>query len=273
MRHLLLLAIGVLLLTSCSQEIEDNTPAFQGVRDSIFFRGFSNSAVVNPNGSIAVRGANNLEEVRILVSAINQTNVVLGEGAAPGNSATYTNEFGTIFSTNNDSGSGEVSLQINGDNTVSGTFNFVALTENETDTVTFSRGFIFEVPFLGELNTDDGPTQEPDSFTARVNTVIYTPTEINSSVSSGVLQISANRGDGTAISLTMPENATPGTFDITADGLFTALYVDADGVNNASTGSLTIISNNTTERRITGDFVFDTAGGFLITDGGFSISY
>lgn len=271
MKQILLLAITTLLMASCSQEIERNDAAFQGVRDSIFFRGFNNSAVINPNGSIAVRGATENEDVRILVTTLNQSTVELGADALPGNSATYTNEFGTIFSTNNSNGSGEVSIEINGDNTVSGTFNFVALTENETDTVTFSRGFVFEVPIFGEF-IDEGPAPEANSFTARINTVIYNPPQVTSSVSSGVLRLTGTDGDR-AMSLTMPESVAPGTFDITTDGMFTGLYITTNGVSNATTGSLTIVSNNTTERRIVGDFIFDTADGFMITDGQFSISY
>lgn len=271
MKHIFLLVLTAVMIASCSQEIERNDAAFQGVRDTIFFRGFNNSAVINPNGSISVRGATDLEEVRILVSATDQSTVQLGEGSLPGNSATYTNILGTVFSTNNDSGSGEVSLEINGDNTVSGTFNFVALTENETDTVTFSRGFIFEVPIFGDFNTG-GPTAAEDSFTARVNTVIFNPTQIASSVSSGILFITGEEGEVT-MSLILPENTAPGTFDITMDGPYTATYTTNTGVSTATTGSLTIVSNNTTERRIVGDFIFETPDGFLITDGQFAITY
>ena len=210
--------------------------------------------------------------MRILITSLNESTVTLGQGALPGNSATYTNEFGTIFSTNNDNGSGEVSLEVNG-SSVSGTFNFVAFTENETDTVTFSRGFIFGVPIFGELDEDDGPLPEPDSFTARVNTVPFVPSEINTSVSSGVLAIAGTNDDDRTMSLTMPSDIAPGTYDITAGGMFTALFLTPDGVANATTGTLTIVSNNTTEQRVVGDFLFDTPNGFLITDGEFDVSY
>lgn len=272
MKNLVLLAITVILMASCSQDIERDNPAFQGVRDSIFFQGSLNTAVLNPNGSIAVRGATQSEEVRILVSDIGLPEVVLGENALSGNTATYINEFGTLFSTNNSNATGRVSLQLNGDNTVTGTFNFVALTENETDTVTFSRGFIFEVPVSGVLDIGDGPTVEPDSFTARVNTVVFNPTVINGEENDGQIVISGNTIDRSIV-VRMPETITPGTFDITVDGNVTAGFTTPDGEFEAITGSLTVITHNMTEQRISGDFIFNTMNGFMITDGQFDVSY
>lgn len=270
MKKLFIFAVTGLLLVSCGQEIQNNNAAFQGVKDTIFYKGFNNSAVVNPNGSIAVRGATDIEEVRILVSSLNQSTVVLGADALPGNSATYINEFGTIFSTNNDNGSGEVSLAISDEGTVSGTFNFVALTENETDTVTFSKGFVYRVPIFGEFN--GGPSSVDDVFTARVNTVNYNPTIINGALNSGQLVIAGNTADR-SIAIRVPENITPGTYNITLGGLYTGSYTVDDVVSDATSGSLTIVTHNTTEQRITGAFVFDTPNGFMITDGEFAVFY
>lgn len=271
MKRLLLLPLVALLIASCSQEIQTNDAAFQGVKDSTLFRGFNNSAVVNPNGSIAVQGATATESVRILVSTANQSTVTLGADALPGDSASYTDELGNVFTTNNGNASGQASIEINGDNTVSGTFNFVALTANSSDTVTFSRGFIFEIPILGEF--DDGETQAAqDSFTARINTVIYNPTIISTSVSSGVLVVSGNTSDR-AMTIVMPEDIAAGTYDITIDGTYTATYSTPAGISNATTGSLTIVSNDVADRRITGDFIFDTPDGFIITDGQFTVDY
>ncbi len=271
MKNLILLAITGLLLASCSQDIETNTAAFQGVRDTIFFQGSINSATVNPNGSIAVRGATNQEEVRILVSDLNATTVALGANAVSGNTATYINEFGTIFSTNNNAASGQVSLEVNSNNTVSGTFNFVAVTENQTDTVFFSRGFIFEVPVFGDLNIG-GPTMEPNSFTARVNTVVFNPTTITGAENGGQLVIAGNTLDRT-IAIQVPETITPGTYEITLDGDYNASFTTSDGVFDGVTGSLTIVSHSMTEQRISGDFIFNTMNGFMITDGQFDLSY
>lgn len=271
MKKLFILAVTGLLLASCGQEIENNNAAFQGVKDSIFYRAFNNSAIINPNGSIAVRGATDAEEVRILVTSLNQSTVVLGADALPGNTASYTNEFGTVFTTNNDNASGEVSLTVNDEGTVSGTFNFVALTENETDTVTFSKGFVYRVPIFGEFN-DGGPTAVEDVFTARVNTVVYNPTIINGALNSGQLVIAGNTADR-SIAIRVPENITPGTYDITMGGLYTASYTIDDVVTDAISGSLTIVTHNTTEQRITGAFVFNTPNGFMITDGEFAVLY
>ena len=279
MKYVIVLLLGSLLLGSCSQDIQDNSPAFQGLVDSLFFRGNNNSAVVNPDGSIAIRGRNVVGEVQVVVSSLDQTTVTLGAGASSGNIASYINGSGTLFSTNSDEASGEVSIIINGDNTVSGTLNFVALTDDGTESVSFSRGAIFEVPILNEFDQNDFPMTgggiepEPDSFTARVNTMSYVPESITSSASGAVLLLNGSASD-MAISLTMPEDIVPGTYDITEGGVYSALYTTIDGSFNATEGTLIIESNDTTERRITGDFIFNTLNeDFVITDGAFSISY
>ena len=286
MKYLFVLLVGSLLLSSCS-EIRDNSSAFQGLVDTEFFRGNNNAAVINSDGSIAVRGQNGSEEVQVVVSALDFTTVTvgLGEGAASGNVASYIDEDGTVFTTNSDRASGEVSLEVNEDNTVTGTLRFVALTENETDTITFSSGFIYTVPILNEFGDGSLPTQgqnqgdpgsEEDSFTARVNGDVYVPTIIMPIASSGFLLINTSDGASETMSISMPEDVEPGTYDITPGGLFTGIYgLPSEGeIFNAMEGTLIIDSNDTEERRVSGSFIFDTVGGeIIITDGEFSVSY
>ena len=269
MKYFFLLTIGLFLLISCGEEVEDNTPAFQAVKGNTFFKSFSNFAAINSDGSLIVRGARDEQEVIITVASLNQTNVILGKGAAQGNFATYTDEFGNVFSTNNGNGSGAVNLQLNNDETVSGTFNFMALTEDEAETIAFSRGVVFEVSFLEPLGEE---AQNLNSFTARVNTIAFVPSEINTSLSDEVLEIRGVNGED-IMSLTMPSDIAPGIYQIAIDGMFTALFLSPEGVANATAGTLTIVSNNTTEQRIVGDFLFDTPNGFLVTDGEFDVSY
>ena len=283
MKYLIILLLGSLLLGSCNNDIRDNSSAFQGLVDTDFFRGNNNSAVINGDGSIAVRGQNGSGEVQVVVSGLDVTTVTagLGEGAASGNVASYIDEDGTVFTTNSDRASGEVSLEINDDNTVTGTLRFIALTENETDTITFSRGFIYTVPILNEFGDSNLPNQnqgdqepEENSFTARVNGDVYVPTSIMP-LASGAILISTFNGADQGMSLSMPEDVEPGTYDITIGGIYSAFYtLPPDGVFNGMEGTLVIDSNDTVDRRVSGSFVFDTVGSeFMITDGEFSVSY
>lgn len=269
MQRFLYLAFALIMLVSCSDDIQRNDQAFQTVIDSTLFRGINNSAVINNNGSIVVRGQNSLEQVDILISSLNQTTVTLGEGAQPGNIASYTSPTGQEFSTNNDSSSGEVSFDVSGD-MVSGTFNFVAFNASETDSRTFSQGFIFEVPILNALAGVD-PNQT-EFFTARINTVSYNPTIINGAVNNGIVVIAGNTTDR-SMTIRVPADVVPGTYDITLDGPYQASYTTPAGVSLATEGSLTIITNDVTMDRITGDFIFNTPEGFIITDGGFEVNY
>ncbi len=118
------------------------------------------------------------------------------------------------------------------------------------------------------LNDDDSI---PDSFTARVNTVSFNPTVIASAVSGGVLTISGSTSTQD-ITLRFPSNTGPGDYDFTDSGAITGVYRVSAASQVSNSGQLKIISNDTAERIIKGQFVFDT-GGFQITDGQFTINY
>lgn len=276
MKYIYVILLGSLLFGSCNQEIQDNTPGFQGLVDTTFFRGNNNSAVVNSDGSVAIRGKNVIGEVQVVVSSLDKTVVTLGEGAESGNVASYLDNSGTLYTTNSDLASGEISLEFNDDNTISGELRFIALTESETDTITFSRGFIFKVPILNEFTQGDFPSQEEmseNTFSARINGLSFVPSTITTQVSNGILSISSSSG-GEVISLTMPDDVIEGVYDISPGGTYSVFYVTPEGIFNAIEGTLTIISNDTGKGEISGSFIFNTPNNdFVITDGVFSVSY
>lgn len=272
MKRLLPILLLSLFIFSCSNEIQDSIPAFQGVKDSVFFRTASSSAVFNDNGSLTIQGTSETETLNILINSTNQSQVELGGDNPNTNIASFTDEFGNIFSTASSSADGQINYQINGDNTVSGTFNFTALRNGIADTLTFSRGFMFGIPILSALG-DTPDTGSNDSFTARVNSVIFNPTVI-ASVESGNSLTVAGQTQQASISVIFPTNTAPGTYDIMEGTDIFATYrilADAMGLQSQS-GTLTIITNDTVNREISGDFIFEVDG-FSITDGEFSVTY
>lgn len=271
MKPLLALIFFSLLVCSCSNEIEDNSPALQGVVDSVLFRAADSRALFNDNGSLLIQGNSDAQTLNILINSLNQSQIELGGENPNTNIASFTDEFGNVFSTASTSASGQINYEINGDNTVSGTFNFTAVRNGGQSEITVSRGFMFGVPILSELgDTPDMSTN--DSFTARVNSVIFNPTII-STVGANLLTVSGQTQQA-SISVLFPPDTPPGTYDIAPGTDFQGSYVliSTNTVLEAQSGILTIVSNDTDANEVSAEFVFDVDG-FSITDGEFSVSY
>ncbi len=276
MKYLIASALTFLFITfftSCSTEIQDNSPALQGVRDSVLFRTSASRVLNASTGGLIIRGERNTEALNFLIQNQNQSQIALGGSSSNPNIAVYTSLEGVQYSTAFNQASGVVNLTVNGDNTVSGDFKFTAFTPNLTDTVVFSRGFMYRIPFLTGTNQPDGPVETTlDAFTARVNGVIFNPTVISSAINSGVLRVSGQTSN-TSTNIFVPLGVAPGTYDMEAGGTYSGTYVNAAGTAVSTSGTLTIVSNNTDDRIMVGEFVFETAEGFTITDGEFTINY
>ncbi|MFT5891975.1 MAG: hypothetical protein ACI9Y7_002082 [Dokdonia sp.] len=271
MKRLLTLIFLTALICSCSSEIQDNSPALQGVVDSLLFRSADSRAVFNDNGSLVIQGNSDAQTLSILINSVNQSQVELGGDNPNTNIASFTDEFGNVFSTASTNASGQVNYQIDGDNTVSGTFNFTALRNGIQDTITLSQGFMFGVPILSVLgDTPDVGTN--DTFTARVNTVIFNPTII-STIGANLLTVSGQTQQA-SISVLFPPDTPAGTYDIAPGTDFQGSYIllGTSTVLEAQSGTLTIVSNDTDADEVSGNFVFEVEG-FSITDGEFSVSY
>lgn len=274
MKRFLPILLMALLAFSCSNDIQDNSPALQAVLSvdstSVLYRSVDSRAVFNDNGSLLIQGNSDVQTLNILVNTVNQSQIQFGGDNPNTNIASFTDEFGNVFSTASPNADGQMNYQINADNTVSGTFNFTALRNGMTDAITLSQGFIFEVPILTALG-DTPDTGTIDSFTARVNTVIFNPTII-SAVEANGLTVSGQTQQA-SISVVFPPNTAPGTYDIAPGTNFTASYtLDGGAALEAQSGTLTIVANDINANEVSGNFVFEVEG-FSITDGEFSVSY
>ena len=258
MKVLFLTFLSVMLFTSCST-IEDNSPALQGIKDSLLFRANDSRAIFNIDGSLVVAGERGLEAVNILVNNQSQSPVTLG-GANNTNIATYTDENGIEYST------------LNGDNSLSGEFNFTAYTESLQDSVFFYRGVAYQVPILSPLMNEPEVIVLQNNFTAKVNTITFTPTIINSSVSGNLITV-VGQTSTTSLALNFPLNTMPGDYLLGTNPDLSAGYTVPNGVSNATSGELTIITNDAANELIVGTFSFQTDDGFDVTEGAFTINY
>jgi hypothetical protein len=156
MKNLLLLSLVFLTLFSCGDEVQFNTPAFQGDRENDLWRAKSFSAIIETNGFLTIIGSNNAETVKLRVpSAIEATFIV---GDIETIEAEYTDGFGTTFSTNNKPDEsvsvypelGEINIEeidlVN--ETFTGTYRFLAFDVSGLNSVGFTNGIFYKVPLL-----------------------------------------------------------------------------------------------------------------------------
>lgn len=147
------------ILSSCTEDIKFNNPAFQGLKDNIFWR--SNGYVANSatNGNIVIEGTLGYEKVILQIPSSAVQTYVLGiDNVAI---ASYSNTFpGQLeeFSTGENKGNGQIVVtEFNSEtNTISGTFKFTALNKDETDAenpkVAFTEGVFYKVPVSSTSN-------------------------------------------------------------------------------------------------------------------------
>ncbi len=163
MKKLLLLSLVFLTLFSCGDEIQFNTPAFQGDRENELWRAKAFSASIEANGFLTISGSNNFETITLRVPSVTEATFIVGNIQTI--EAEYIDGFGTTFSTNNrpdESVSiypelGEISIEeidfINA--TFTGTYRFLAFDASGLNSVGFTNGIFYKVPLVsGEIPTN-----------------------------------------------------------------------------------------------------------------------
>jgi len=163
---------------------------------------------------------------------------------------------------------------------IKGTFQFtgVRFADESGETIqtkVFTNGS-FDLPYTADVVAPTG-----NSFTAKLDGAVFTPTNIMAVSNSGMIQIIGRRGSIENISINVPSTITPGTYDLDMFGDYVGMYIansTPEGTFGADGGSVTIISHDTGTGKIKGTFNF-TVSSFLapgthsITDGTFDVDY
>jgi hypothetical protein len=171
---------------------------------------------------------------------------------------------------------------------MSGSFQFTLVDLSDNSNKTITKGVFSYVPYTGGTPI---PSQTgADTLNATVNGALFTPPQLiikTQGVGQGSslqLLIGGISSDGTQrLALLMPADITPGAYPMDFNqGNYYGLYYPPtnETLVSASNGTLTIISNNTTTRRIKGTFSFKatpipltTGTQVTITNGYFSVNY
>ncbi|WP_298900663.1 DUF6252 family protein [uncultured Psychroserpens sp.] len=164
MKRLALLLVTVLTLVSCGDEVEFNSPGFQGNREYGLWRAEFTNAVIDANGFLTITASNNSETVVLKIPNVTVGTYVLGN--VNSREARYIDGNGTVFSTNNTPDPsvsiypelGFVRLDEISNNTFSGTFEFLAFDESGLNSIGYNEGVFFRVPLISGSIGSGGPT-------------------------------------------------------------------------------------------------------------------
>jgi Family of unknown function (DUF6252) len=145
---------------------------------------------------------------------------------------------------------------------MSGSFQFTLVNPADNSTKTITKGVFSYIPYTGDTSVVVvTPPGTADTLKATIDgSNIFSAAQVITSIQSGELIIAGLSSDQSqTLDLAMPANIIPGsyTFDITG-GLYFAAYMPSLTVSliSSSGGTLTIISNDTVNKRIKGTFSF-----------------
>ncbi|MEO8934993.1 MAG: DUF6252 family protein [Xanthomarina sp.] len=161
MKKLFVLAITMLVVFSCADEIEFNNPAMQGKRDGGNWKARVHSGFFNEHGKAVISGSNGYDVINLELPSFSVGTYLLGESNT--NEAILVDYNGQEYSTNNlpdreaelypPDGIIEITDFSPERNTITGKFWFNAYSVSGSKTVNFSQGVFYEIP----IPTSSGP--------------------------------------------------------------------------------------------------------------------
>jgi hypothetical protein len=167
--------------------------------------------------------------------------------------------------------------------TITGTFAFNVTRTYDNQVKNITSGVFNQIPYSTSL-----PAGSPaDTVTAAIDGGDWAAESIQASTLDGTLTLVGASADGSqSVALIFPDYTTPGNYPLSSSSAipsYLAVYdLVANGSNTAdpgTSGSITVISNNTTTKRMTGTFQFSTddpnvpSSEHSIVNGYFSVYY
>lgn len=269
----LLFVTLVLVLTSCSDDVSFNTPAFQGIKDTVFFKAGVTQATLSDDNKVIISGGLNGERVDLNLPVYGEGVFDLSAGSTA--IANFYDASGKQYSTFFD-GEGEVVVERVEDSLYTGSFRFRATAPVDTSEVYFTRGYFYQVPFYTEpLPPVTMPVVE-SAFSCKINGLLFTPLTRYANAANNILT-GVGSTNSVIIRLRFPKNIQPGVYDLTDFNIpsaYQASYISGAFNPQVLSGTLTIISNNTQKNSVGGSFSFTAqgAGTIEITEGVFGFN-
>lgn len=273
MKTKILLILTVAFLASCTVQ-EDRQIALQGDINNNFFGALDARAVENEDGSFSIQGTTQNQNLTLYLASPQQGTYNLGGNTT--SYASYISENDVTYLTN-PFGEGQAIIT-NWDSTnqtLTGRFDFTAVIPG-VDTVKVSNGIFYKVPYGFQtledpiVDPDEDPATNAGTFAARVDGDSFTPFAVSAVNNDGSITITGT-GASDSISLTIPDTAQQGSYQITDPG-FAASYRVGTETESAISGQVTVIAHDVPNNNIKGTFSFLTEN-HSIALGQFNVIY
>jgi len=166
----------------------------------------------------------------------------------------------------------------NSNKTITGTFSFKVYDPASGVTKVISEGVFDHLPYSNMLP----PANSADTFSVKIGGTQFVASSIAATNVSGSIFVQGASSDGSNfVGLLMPQNVQPGSYTLDFNG---GQYIGQYSPDPSTilisqgNGTLTIIDNNTTTKRITGTFSFVASDvtqtqSVNLTEGYFSVGY
>jgi hypothetical protein len=161
MKNIFLFIVVLFTLISCQEDVRFNNPAFQGVKNNVFWRASLSTATLDDNGALAITGYSGNEIITLRTTSTVEGVYVLG--TSDSETAVYVSTDATAkitFDTGFGKGDGQIVVTEYdlANNTISGTFKFNA--ENSYSNplagsnLNFQQGVFYKVPIVAQASTN-----------------------------------------------------------------------------------------------------------------------
>jgi hypothetical protein len=147
MKKLLFLLVAIIGLSSCEQDIQTNTPAFQGNKDNVLWRAKDSKVSIAADGSMTINAYSPNEVLTIKIPSSAPGTYILGLSDSFYASYTLTDANRTFhYETGLNKGNGTIVIKpSDAPGTFSGTFKFNALNE-DGEVLNFNNGNFYKTP-------------------------------------------------------------------------------------------------------------------------------
>ena len=162
MKKIFLFVFAAIALSSCTEDVRDNSPAFEGLRNGSRWRAPGVVATVGSGGELTISGGNQFETLTLMLPTTDPGTYTLGTNETRKAMFVQILDSGTkTFATGTGIGNGEIDVEIYDEvnKTITGTFRFNAIDEDAVDpedptaaeTINFIEGHFYKVPVRPSL--------------------------------------------------------------------------------------------------------------------------
>ncbi len=284
----LLLILSLLVLVSCTTDIEVNNPALQAKIDGEIFVSSIKKAILYEDGTLVITGSDNGKTISFTTTSEKVGSYKMGSTKNIQNTISKASfeQDQKQFVSKNETSDGTVTITEIYDNEISGSFHFNNLQDDTGNSKSFQDGWFYRLPIENGFIEEEVEEEENQnisnpclldaSLTALVDgnemiTEYHTAAEFNLNNVTSIRINASNQVD--EISIVFLADVTPGTYDLSGSGSFSASYSINNDKSSALSGSLTITEHNMDSKCISGTFNFDTRSGSQITNGSFEFGY